>query len=702
MSDDDSSDDSSEEEVMVVEPSPTKASKQQPKKRKKQSHFISLQNAEVAMSRPIDEAAVKAKELAVVLHGEDGIDEIVDAIDGKAYLRFTCPKCGRACGKLLVLKGTGYSNVLRKMKTCFGSEAKVRAAYKEVLKTTRAGASKEVVKRAMIDAVGYTPEENALYDWLVLIIENNLPLTAVRNSNYKTFSRHNISISYERIVEMLFALEEIVMEIIKKEMKGKKGCILHDGWTQSGVHYMGVYGTYMVVDKETGKQRLRIPLLGCHPMFKFKGNAADVDDGLVDSDDDDSDEDIVLNDLVPAEDAFIEEGYTSPGYSPEFNAATMQHHLDSVFQSFGFNNAREFALGQVADSTAVNTRLAKDMRIPHFPCHNHEFALDLNDDEKRNKTTASQILFMVRKIIRSIRVSTKNMAVLYNITSRRPKATDTCKWKERPETLIRFSQSFSAIRHASDSKECPFRLPSSVDAQFMRDCDKHASEYGDIRTVIASLEEHGLVREHGQALLDGFFDIMDDESTKTGNMKFHGNSFKQNHSKIGSKHEVDHNANSGIIKVQRGEDAHLTPDEKHALKRFRAKYHDSDDDNDDDDGDSEKEVDLREALYAKINQTKNSRKRRGSRYIDCSFVLSSSALVERLWSKADAILDQRRRALSPLIVETLLFLKENRHYWNQAHVAEALTAVKKNGRSERLKKKMELEEVSNKINNLAM
>ena len=132
MSDDDSSDDSSEEEVMVVEPSPTKASKQQSKKRKKQSHFISLQNAEVAMSRPIDEAAAKAKELAVVLHGEDGIDEIVHAIDGKAYLRFTCPKCGTACGEHKVEGKLGPHPSTRKIKNnkknCFvGTRNKPKA-----------------------------------------------------------------------------------------------------------------------------------------------------------------------------------------------------------------------------------------------------------------------------------------------------------------------------------------------------------------------------------------------------------------------------------------------------------------------------------------------------------------------------------------------------------------------------------------------
>ena len=62
-----------------------------------------------------------------------------------------------------------------------------------------------------------------------------------------------------------------------------------------------------------------------------------------------------------------------------------------------------------------------------------------------------------------------------------------------------------------------------------------------------------------------------------------------------------------------------------------------------------------------------------------------------------SFLDDRRCGLNPQIVETLLFLKENRDYWSQAHVAKALKIVKGKNRSERLKKKMEAEKLSEKI-----
>ena len=53
----------------------------------------------------------------------------------------------------------------------------------------------------------------------------------------------------------------------------------------------------------------------------------------------------------------------------------------------------------------------------------------------------------------------------------------------------------------------------------------------------------------------------------------------------------------------------------------------------------------------KIKAQKNEKKRQGSRYINTDFVLASTVIVERLWSKADAILCQRRKNLNPVVVE---------------------------------------------------
>jgi transcription initiation factor IIF auxiliary subunit len=169
---------------------------------------------------------------------------------------------------------------------------------------------------------------------------------------------------------------------------------------------------------------------------------------------------------------------------------------------------------------------------------------------------------------------------------------------------------------------------------------------------------------------------------------FSGNTFEQKHCRIGNKHEVDKFANSGIIKVQQGDERSLLPAEKKALKAYRRVG--SDDDNVADER-IDGPIDVTKMFDDKIKAQKSETKRKGSRYINTDFVLASAAIVERLWSKADAILCQRRQNLNPVVVECLLFLKENRVWWNIQDVKKALEMVKRQNKSARLEKKLEEE-----------
>ena len=50
-----------------------------------------------------------------------------------------------------------------------------------------------------------------------------------------------------------------------------------------------------------------------------------------------------------------------------------------------------------------------------------------------------------------------------------------------------------------------------------------------------------------------------------------------------------------------------------------------------------------------------------SEYIDCGFILGSTAIVQSLWSEADELLSSKRRSsMAPITVEMILFLKKNK------------------------------------------
>ena len=68
-----------------------------------------------------------------------------------------------------------------------------------------------------------------------------------------------------------------------------------------------------------------------------------------------------------------------------------------------------------------------------------------------------------------------------------------------------------------------------------------------------------------------------------------------------------------------------------------------------------------------------------SDYIDRLFIGSSAGIVECLWSKFDALVDQRRSGTSPVMVmiEAILFLKENHDLWSIHDVYTALKKLRK-------------------------
>ena len=104
---------------------------------------------------------------------------------------------------------------------------------------------------------------------------------------------------------------------------------------------------------------------------------------------------------------------------------------------------------------------------------------------------------------------------------------------------------------------------------------------------------------------------------------------------------------------------------------------------------AEAEFDMGAILDEAVQDLEDHIRERDSEFINCDFLLGSAAVVECLWSKLDALIPQRRSGMSPIMVEAILYLKENRELWSIEDVKEALRRVKANEKSERTKKKMQ-------------
>ena len=55
--------------------------------------------------------------------------------------------------------------------------------------------------------------------------------------------------------------------------------------------------------------------------------------------------------------------------------------------------------------------------------------------------------------------------------------------------------------------------------------------------------------------------------------------------------------------------------------------------------------------------------------------MGSTAIVEQLWSKAGYVFTERRAGLSPLVLEMIIFLKENDDLWSIVDVVKNIIVV---------------------------
>ena len=275
-----------------------------------------------------------------------------------------CPKHGAGC-TLRWKKGTGWTNPFRKLVTCFGGvnnggKEALAAAYWVKYDQDKRGENGQDIRDVISYAAGYTPEENAAMDWLVMVIMKNWPLTSVEDPDYRNIIKHKIVFSYKRICMLIFLLGEVVQEKITKLMEDKFGCLIHDGLTNDSMHYIGLYASF--IEDEGGEdEKLRMPLLSVSPMPVIANEEEDEAEppaAAVTQDDDDMSE-------------------QDPHYAARFNAKTHVNYFGKVLEDYGHTIA-SFAVAILADNTEVNKRIAKDCNLPTLPCLNHVHALDIS------------------------------------------------------------------------------------------------------------------------------------------------------------------------------------------------------------------------------------------------------------------------------------------------------------------------------------
>ena len=134
---------------------------------------------------------------------------------------------------------------------------------------------------------------------------------------------------------------------------------------------------------------------------------------------------------------------------------------------------------------------------------------------------------------------------------------------------------------------------------------------------------------------------------------------------------------SGVVKIQNDVAESMYPHEKHVCAALRL---------DNDNANEKLEESDNFMTYQECRELHKKKRRLDNyQYGNVDFILGFSDVVERLWYIADRLVDREHNNTSPLLMEALLFIRENRLYWDLELVRTAFNSV----RSQIVTQKME-------------
>ena len=135
---------------------------------------------------------------------------------------------------------------------------------------------------------------------------------------------------------------------------------------------------------------------------------------------------------------------------------------------------------------------------------------------------------------------------------------------------------------------------------------------------------------------------------------------------MNGRHSPSSTFESGVIKIQNDDVGSMTVAERSACSTLLAEEN-TQETITQDEGNGNHEL---------LGFIARKKRRVDKRYINCSFLLGSTAEMERVRSFARQLLLDNRKHMEPVVFESLLFLKVNRTYWDISSLKLVMAAVR--------------------------
>ena len=567
--------------------------------------------------------------------------------NNKEYFRLQClnPKCNGKVVEVQCKKGLGNALVHLKSKSCYGGLGIDLETIVHGMNETGKEAS-ELLEGCFDD------ETKHMYHYLKMVTELELPLNACKKEIYRKQSKHRSKLYEKKVREGLFKLTRVVERKIGEAMKSARiGALMSDAWTKFGYHYLALLGIF------TLKDQTRTVLLSCSPL---PGGRRVVDS----EDENDDNNNRILHD-IEGEDACI---FTKEKHV-EFFQQTFEYYLPNI------TNIKDWAVVHIADNHPINYAISKVLEIKNIGCYNHRLHLDVAQSlEHRVGNPNNSIVEAIESCnntMKDCKLQMKSRSVLRSKTDLVAKIGVTNRWSSTYNMIVRFNRIYNDLRETYIHPDTNVHMDlSEGHKQLMIKIQKFLQP---VAFATKELQTKHYTLAQGMSIIDELKSIMlEHEQTYNIQLSLQRVSFELHNNRfVGDIN--NYYFQSGVRKIQEGKTMQMTDVEKQCCEVLLRRNNNNEVEDKSDDGDESHDGSDNEDIIERLRAAgQRNIARNDEEYVNCDFILASSAEVERLWSLAARVLSLSRASMFPITLEAIIFLKYNSEWWGMADVQEAL------------------------------
>ena len=455
--------------------------------------------------------------------------------------------------------------------------------------------------------------------------------------------------------------------MLAEEMESSgRGTIMHDGWSKYGTHFLALMGIYVVKTKVKGSsnskdsfvEETKIVLLSVSPVLR---------PGLPDHVDHDLDQ---PNPLVVTQ-----------------NSEAMLHHVISILKDY-YNVDWNWVMAIHSDRAAVCCCMANLGKKPMIGCKNHAWDHDVNEMFNSNNGLSS-----CQEDCHSCQVglkqSVKKRSLLSEFTNLNPTIKNDTRWngmyscmkkQERMAPSLQLLETSGRVSEEFNQQSDSMFSPDVLLAGFNNALKNYNKDLAKVHTCTSKLQTRLMPFNVSNVIMNMITDAVNNSNNsdiQIGRL----------HSGQQSAKRTSPDFEAGIFKIQEGKKAELLECERYACRHVLVNA-----------------VEDNTAPAANVDDYLESLKKKprleDNDYGNVSIFLGSCAEVERVWSFAKFILTNTQANMTPLMFETVLFLKYNWSYVTLDMVQRAITDVRtENFNTRRSKTDTEQEQLHSQVEN---